>query len=165
MNNAYIESNDSTEYTINHIKDVLKYMKFFAEHVVLRALLHDASKLLSPEKEIFDRLAGKRKAKYMSKEYLENLEILKPALEHHYKNNSHHVQYYNDGINGMTLIDLLEHLCDTIAVSNVDNDGDVIDSINKTHDRQFYDKDGLIKQILINTYNQYIKNKNNDSTQ
>jgi hypothetical protein len=134
-------------------------MKLFADHIKLRGLLHDASKLQSPEKEIFDKLAGKRKAKYMSKEYMENLEILKPALSHHYSNNPHHVQYYNNGINGMTLIDLLEHLCDTMAVSNIDNDGDVIDSINKTHDREFYDENGLIKQILINTYNQYFKDK------
>lgn len=60
-----------------------------------RANKHDRSKLMSPEKELFDeftpKLAG---CTYGSDEYKEFLKGLKVALDHHYTNNSHHPEHY-----------------------------------------------------------------------
>jgi hypothetical protein len=33
-------------------------------------------------------------------------------VKHHYEVNSHHPEHYENGINGMTLVDVVEMLCD-----------------------------------------------------
>lgn len=40
-------------------------------------------------------------------EYRACLREMKPALEHHYASNSHHPEHYSNGIQGMSLFDLL----------------------------------------------------------
>jgi len=42
---------------------------------------------------------------------------MKPAIEHHYKNNRHHPEHFNNGIDEMNLVDLIELLCDWKAAS------------------------------------------------
>ena len=82
-------------------------------HKVLGLLLqrvqaHDASKLESPEMEYFAKytelLAG---LTYGSDEYKRVMAEMKPAIEHHYAKNSHHPEHYKNGINDMTLVDLI----------------------------------------------------------
>ena len=61
----------------------------------------DNSKLESPEKELFDEYTPKLKdCTYGSDEYKEFLKGLKVALDHHYANNSHHPEHYENGVNG-----------------------------------------------------------------
>ena len=89
------EPYDSTSDTKQHIDTVRFYLGCFVEDLNLRALNHDASKLASPEKEAYDiltpRLAG---LTYGSDEYRASLSELKPTLQHHYENNSHHPEHY-----------------------------------------------------------------------
>lgn len=60
-----------------------------------RALAHDASKLESPEAEVFEEFTGKLKGcTYGSDEYKEFLVAMNPALDHHYAHNSHHPEHY-----------------------------------------------------------------------
>jgi hypothetical protein len=80
---------------------------------------------------------------------------MKVALDHHYSNNRHHPEYFENGINDMTLIDLIEMLCDWYAATQRHNDGDIFKSIefNKT---RFNMSDQLVS-ILTNTVNELIK--------
>lgn len=104
---------DSTEDTKAHIGLVRKFMQKPIIQLMHRATWHDQSKLKSPEKEAFDRVTPMLKAlKYGSEEYKASLRELGPALKHHYDHNSHHPEHYPMGIEGMSLLDLLEMLCD-----------------------------------------------------
>jgi len=91
---------------------------------------HDQSKLENPEVQAFteytDRLAN---TTYGSPEYEDCKKAMAPALAHHYANNSHHPEYYKNGIDDMNLIDLIEMLCDWKAASERHNDGNIRKSI------------------------------------
>ena len=79
---------------------------------------------------------------------------MKPALEHHYKENRHHPEHFENGIKGMTLIDLVEMISDWKAASERHNNGDIIKSIEINQKRFGYSDD--IKQILLNTVQTYL---------
>jgi hypothetical protein len=104
---------DSTPDTQAHIALVRKFMQRPIVKLMHRAATHDASKLESPEKAAFDKLTPRLKGlKYGSEEYRASLREMKPAIDHHYQVNSHHPEHYPNGINGMSLLDLMEMLCD-----------------------------------------------------
>jgi hypothetical protein len=54
---------------------------------------------------------------------------MKPALDHHYANNSHHPEHYKNGIDDMSLLDLVEMICDWKAASERHNNGNIRKSI------------------------------------
>jgi len=95
---------DSRADTLKHIGRVGYYMQKLIHELLKREGLHDKTKLESPEKELFDLFTPKlKKLTYGSEEYKKCLEGLGEALKHHYENNSHHPEHYEDGINGMCL--------------------------------------------------------------
>jgi Family of unknown function (DUF5662) len=84
-----------------------------------RAVVHDHSKLQSPEREAYNELTPKlRCVSYGTKEYKTILQQFRPAIDHHYAHNRHHPEYYSNGIAGMSLLDLLEMLADWKASSD-----------------------------------------------
>jgi rubrerythrin len=86
---------DSTKDTKEHIENVKNLLQLVVGEIVARALRHDASKLLTPEKEIFDEFTPKLKdSTYGSDEYKSYLKDMGVALQHHYEHNSHHPEYY-----------------------------------------------------------------------
>jgi hypothetical protein len=86
---------------------------------------------------------------YGSEEYQESLDKLKPALDHHYASNRHHPEHFVNGVNDMTLVDLIEMFCDWKASSLRQNDGNLLKSIEISAER--FNIDPQLKQILINT--------------
>lgn len=147
-----MEKFDSTKDTLLHIKRVSALLNNFAIELLKRANIHDESKLHNPEKELFDELTPILKnLKYGSLEYQESLDKLKPALDHHYRINSHHPQYYTNGIDGMNLLDLVEMYLDWKAASERTNGGKMLKSIEINKDR-FNMSDQLVN-IFNNTTN------------
>lgn len=136
--------------TQKHIETVRKYIRFMIDKIEMRGVKHDASKLESPEVEAFAEVTPKlASTTYGSDEYNKFLEKLKPALEHHYAANRHHPQHFVNGVNDMTLIDIIEMFCDWKASTLRQNDGNLLKSIELNAAR--FDFDGQLKQILINT--------------
>ena len=86
---------------------------------------------------------------YGSEEYNGFLKEMRVALQHHYANYRHHPEHFEHGIEDMTLIDIVEMLCDWKAASMRQNDGNLLKSI-ETNARRF-GYDDQLKQILINT--------------
>jgi hypothetical protein len=126
---------DSTDDTMKHIKRVQNLLRNFSIELMARGSNHDYSKLCSPEKETFDIITPKLKGStYGSEEYKKTMEESRTAIEHHQKNNSHHPEYYQNGINGFTLLDLVEMFFDWKAATERHADGDIRKSlqINKT---------------------------------
>ena len=76
---------------------------------------------------------------------------MKPAIDHHNKNNRHHPEYFNDGINEMNLIDLIELMCDWYSATLRHDDGDIYKSIEMNQERFGYSHQ--LKTILRNTAN------------
>jgi hypothetical protein len=136
--------------TLTHIGQVRSIMHRVGTDLYRRATVHDRSKLESPEREAFDvatpRLAA---STYGSDEYKAFLADLKPALDHHYAANSHHPEHYPDGIRGMSLLDVVEMLCDWAAACKRHHDGDIRRSIEINQKRFGYSDE--LKQILLNT--------------
>lgn len=153
---------DSRIETLLHIKRVAQLLSEASSELIKRANKHDDSKLKSPEKELFDSLTPKLKGStYGSKEYKKFLKELKPALNHHYKNNSHHPEHYDNGVNGFDLFDLLEMFFDWKAATERHTDGDIMKSIEINKER--FNISEQLCDILINTATRlnYDKNKKN----
>ena len=127
---------DSTVDTLKHIKRVSQLMTEAASELIRRANVHDNSKLESPEKELFDEFTPKLKdSTYGSDEYKEFLKGLKVALDSHYSKNSHHPEFYSNGINGMDLFDIIELFFDWKAAGERHDNGNIYKSIQINKDR------------------------------
>lgn len=145
-----MEQYDSTLETLKHIKRVQDLLLGVAIKLIYRAAEHDKSKFSEQEKPFYDKLTPLLKdAEYQSPEYKQFLIDLKPALEHHYANNSHHPEYYENGINGMDLLDLIEMLVDWKAAGERNKNGNIYLSIelNKTR----FNISEQLTEILNNT--------------
>jgi len=103
------------EQTQMHIERVRQFLAQVQSCLMARALNHDMSKLASPELEVFEKYTPKLAGStYGSDEYKQFLKEMKPALDHHYVNNRHHPEFQEQGVDGMTLVDLVEMLADWI---------------------------------------------------
>ena len=113
-----------------HIEDVRLRIRAVIRMLLVAQVEHDESKLVDPERDLFKRYTPKLAGcTYDSAEYKQFLSELGPALEHHYQNNRHHPEHFKEGVDGMTLFDLVEMLCDWAASSRRHNDGDIGKSI------------------------------------
>lgn len=146
---------NSKQETLEHIKRVSYYLSEFSKEMLRRGQVHDQSKLESPELEMFDEVTGVLKGlTYGSEEYKEQLTKLKPALDHHYANNSHHPEHYPNGIDGMDLFDLVEMFYDWKAASERHANGDIVRSIEINKDRF------KMSEQLVNIFNNTANNIN-----
>jgi hypothetical protein len=142
--------NDCRQETSEHMTRVAHVLDLITQHLDQRANTHDDSKLESPELEHFTRVTGQlRGLTYGSEEYKAALRDLKPALDHHYENNSHHPEHFENGVSGMTLIDLVEMFADWWAATRRHADGDIRKSIE--HNRKRFELDPQLRRILENT--------------
>jgi uncharacterized protein DUF5662 len=141
---------DSTQDTEEHIQKVHSRLVEVQRELLTRALLHDASKLKEPEKSGYDKLTAKlADLVYGSPEYKQALTDAKPVIDHHYQVNSHHPEHYENGIAGMSLLDVIEMLCDWKAASERTKQGSIVASLE--HNRQRFKIDGQLMSILENT--------------
>lgn len=127
----------ATNYkTCMHIFRVQELLNGVIKELIERGHKHDMSKLESPEVELFTEYTPQlAQSDYGSPEYNECKLKLGPALDHHYGHNSHHPEYWKDGINDMSLIDILEMLIDWKASSERHNNGNIRKSIEINADR------------------------------
>jgi hypothetical protein len=143
---------DSTKDTVAHIQNVRTKIMKVVNDLIDRAFCHDATKLESPEKEVYDKYTqGLRALEYGSSAYRDTLRKMQVGLDHHFSHNRHHPEFFADGINGMNLVDLVELLCDWKAAGerHVDKPTDIFKSIEINAER--FKIDSQLKQILLNT--------------
>lgn len=145
---------DSRKDTKRHIKTVAKFLKVISKELCKRGKLHDKSKLLTPEKDFFDVYTPKLKSlTYGSEEYKRNLEGLQIALKHHYAINSHHPEHYVNGIADMTLVDVIEMLCDWKAATLRHDNGNINKSLEINKER--FNMSEQLVSVLKNTVDAY----------
>jgi hypothetical protein len=136
--------------TFKHIERVRNLLNMCAVDLMYRGESHDQTKLEEPEAAIFAKYTEKLAAStYNSPEYNQTKLEMKPALDHHYANNSHHPEHYKNGVNDMNLLDILEMLCDWKASSERHNDGNIRKSIEINANR--FGISPQLTKILENT--------------
>ena len=136
--------------TQKHIDTVRKYMRMFAVELLKRGEVHDSSKLGDEERPTFTEYTAKLKGMtYGSEEYQKCLEGMKVALDHHYAKNRHHPEHFVEGVDGMTLVDLIEMFCDWFASSERHADGNILKSIDKNKER--FSMSDQLTSVLNNT--------------
>jgi len=141
---------DSKSDTLAHQNAVRGNLAKVMGKLRARGMVHDVSKLISPEKEVFDEVTPRLKAlTYGSAEYKESLKEMGVALKHHYEHNSHHPEYFEDGILGFSIIDLIEMFCDWCAATERHADGDIFKSIKINKERFQYGD--VLEAIFKNT--------------
>jgi hypothetical protein len=83
--------------TREHIATVKNIMMSMITDLLYRASVHDDSKLVAPEAEVFAEFGPKLKETTYDTTpgsvYMGFLGQMKPALDHHYANNSHHPEH------------------------------------------------------------------------
>lgn len=147
LNQAELETNAET---MRHILTVRTLLTQCIGELVERGNAHDLSKLRDPELDLFVEYTPKLKeVVYGSEEYKGFLKALKPALDNHYANNSHHPEHYANGIDDMNLLDVLEMLIDWKASSLRGKGGSLAKSLEIQKER-FQISDQLYK-VLSNT--------------
>jgi hypothetical protein len=116
-----------------------------------RSIRHDLSKTREPERAVYDEVVPRlRAAAYGSAEHQKLVEAMGEGLRHHHAHNRHHPEHFPDGINGMTLVDLLEMLADwKAATERTSPRGDLADSL--TINRERFGIAPQLMDILANT--------------
>lgn len=141
---------DSTAATLRHSQRVGELMGQPIKELVERSVTHDRSKTEPPEVDVFNEYTPKlRGTTYGSSEYAGFLAAMKPALDHHYAHNRHHPEHFPDGVDGMTLVDLIEMLADWRASTERHDDGSLTRSLEINADR--FGLSGQVARILWNT--------------
>lgn len=110
---------DSTQDTTDHIGKVHTRIHECINKLIWRATDHDQSKLQEPEKAGYDILIGALAGnQYGTEAFRAAMKeananpVVKAAIQHHYAENTHHPEHYDTGIDGMSLLDVIEMLCD-----------------------------------------------------
>lgn len=105
--------------TLEHNITVQKNLGKLSSSLEARSTTHDASKLSLDE---FEGFVGvkliARKFPYGSKQYEESLKDNK-AIELHFSRNPHHPEHYPNGMADMSLLDIIEMVCDWKATNEV----------------------------------------------
>ena len=121
---------DSFNDTLEHVQTVQRFLYEVIVELEARRERHDNSKFHEPEKPMYDEFTPKlRELVYGSDEYKECLKQMGAALAHHYAHNTHHPEHYPNGINGMSLLDLIEMLADWKAAGMRHSTGSIEKSL------------------------------------
>jgi len=106
------------ELILKHKEQIAVLLAKFAAELTYRSAVHDNSKFSPDEFDVHsDNVNHFNKYLFDTKEEKELKERLMPAGILHRKRNRHHPEHFEDGIDGMNLIDILEMLCDWKSAS------------------------------------------------
>jgi len=138
--------------TTKHKAWVLYYCCKAAANLVKRGVVHDFSKYGKAEEPYFTAMLSKLKdTPYGTPEYKKLLDTIQPALDHHYKVNSHHPEYYPNGTKGMTNLDKIEMLCDWKAAGKRHKTSSIRKSleINKARFNMTYEEVSALQRDAV----------------
>lgn len=150
------EAQSTIKSILKHKESVHNRLSFLAAELKKRAEIHDNSKLCMPEVGYLIDMDKEGKVDYGSEAYFEKMEKWDCFFKHHYKENTHHPDHYQLGINDMTIVDLCEYMIDVVSYFE---DLHVADAINTIDAQQA--RFGLSEQVanvLKNTLIKYYSN-------
>ena len=154
-------SDDSTEeYIKRHIARVRERLNVIIRILNKRAAMHDDSKLEEPELSLWKKMDREKRYPYGSSEYLDKIQRNKKVFQLHYLKNRHHPEHYANGVRDMTLIDVIEMLCDWIGYKDHLSYSEATDIVHQQMVKYgMASKDdeetNLLEQVMINTLFRY----------
>lgn len=161
-----MEQIETEEYIKGHISRVRRHINTFIQLLIRRAENHDKSKLEEPELSWWKEMDKEPRYPYGSEEYKQKIKRWNKVFKHHYQYNRHHPEYYEYGVSEMTLIDIVEMMCDWLGYK----DTTTVTEALKVCDEQMarYDISEELRQIIFNTLLRYYslmggKNPNYDN--
>lgn len=141
---------DVMRETVKHVRRVGNLLAQCSAELTVRAINHDDSKFSEQEWPYFAEATPRLKGlTYGTPEYRASLDAIRPAINHHNAHNRHHPEFHSDGVQGMTLIDLMEMLADWKAATERHADGSLDKSF--AHNRGRFGITPEIEAILRNT--------------
>lgn len=144
---------NTEEYIRGHIARVRKHMNTFTQLLNKRAQTHDMSKLEEPELTWWKQMDLEPRYPYDSEEYHAKVKRWKKVFDHHYKYNRHHPEHYDNGFSEMTLVDLVEMLCDWLGYKDVMTVSEAVNVCDQQMDRYGFSED--LRQVMLNTLIRY----------
>lgn len=139
----------SREDAVHHIDKVRRRLAVVIHLLSKRGIAHDASKLQEPELSGYQGLSDALQGlTYGTPEHRAAFAPFKGIIAHHYAHNSHHPEHWLNGVDDMSLLDVIEMLADWKAASERGN-GDFGESIRVSVGR--FKIDPQLADILINT--------------
>lgn len=145
--------NDTETYIRSHIERVRKKLNVLIDILTKRAINHDKSKLEEPELSLWKKMDQEPRYPYGSEEYKDKVRRYSDLFNMHYEKNPHHPEHFPNGIQDMTLIDLMEMMCDWISYKDYIRVTEAINIVDKQSNRFGYSDE--IKNVLINTILEY----------
>ena len=128
---------------------VFYYGLRFAMKFLYRIIIHDYSKYLPSEAKGFATARNMYGVPYGHPDTKLAGDEIKPTIDLHKTRNSHHPEFYENGINGMDLLDFVEMACDWKAAGRKNADGNFRESLAINQNR--YGLTNQCKAILENT--------------
>jgi len=134
----------------NHQLRVEELMRVVIEELKERALTHDDSKLDDEESETYLKIIPKMYGddKVTDEQRAKMKIAAQPAIEHHYSVNAHHPEYHEAGVDSMTLVDIIEMVCDWKAASERSGNN-LMDNMENNQAR--FRLTGQLRNIIENT--------------
>ena len=138
------------EMMLGHKDFVARMMAKFSAELAYRAAIHDESKFRPAEFDVFEKLVPHfGKFEYGTPEWEEVNQQLREATAIHHAKNRHHPEHFENGIDDMNLIDLVEMLADWKAASTRSPKDHIRKSMPKLQER--YGISPQLLKILENT--------------
>ena len=139
-----------------HVAEVQRHLNSIALDLIERGRVHDNSKFSEPELSGFsENVDNVPLMVYDSEEYKKKWIEMKSVIDRHHRNNRHHPEHWSEGINDMSLIDILEMIVDWKAATMRYKDGNLEKSIEINCDK--YKISPQLKQIILNTVQDHFK--------
>lgn len=133
-----------------HVRHVQLYLSKFSEDLYRRGIFHDNSKFHEPELSGFaENIDNIPLLVYDSAEYKAKWLEMRPVIDEHHKNNRHHPEHWANGVDDMSLSDMIEMLVDWKASSMRYKDGSLRKSVDINCEK--YNISPQLKRILLNT--------------
>lgn len=134
---------------------VLQFLNAMIQDLIKRGETHDNTKFTEDEfSDVVAAIDELKQFPYGSPEYDEVRKKWWHGFEKHYKKNRHHPEHFADGIEEMTLTDLMEMLCDwkaaTLRSTHPTNIGNAI-----RIGTEKYNIPPVLVKILENTAKEY----------
>ena len=131
----------------DHIHEVRGHLNTLRDEMYAAGLAHDWSKAEPEEEALF--IPVELRFPYGTDEYEAVKASVSGAVEHHYAKNRHHPEHHDEGVKGMTLVDVCEMFCDWLAATKRCEKDNIHASIDYNKKR-FKMSDELVS-ILHNT--------------
>lgn len=147
------QAGNTVKHILKHRESVRNKLNFLASELVKRAEKHDESKLMQPELNWLIQMDKEPRYQYGTPEYFDKMEKWQNFFKHHYAENRHHPDHFQNGIYDMNIVDICEYITDIISYYDEMHVDDALKTLEAQKERFGFDEQ--LYQILKNTLFEY----------